>query len=108
MRTTPAPSADRRLPRIRLPGRALLVMWRSFGLAFLGLLRYAGRPTAAPTERGRGPTSRRSRTAVVLAGCRPVAARRDEPRPDPPPSTPAGAGTPPVGRSATTRPARLL
>jgi hypothetical protein len=51
---TPAPSADRRLPRMRVPGLALLVMSRSFVRVFLAPPRYAGRPIAAPTETGSG------------------------------------------------------
>src|SRR5947208_163286 len=46
MRTTPAPSADRRLPRMRVPGRALLVIWCSFVRVCPGLSRCAGHPAA--------------------------------------------------------------
>src|SRR5271154_1934070 len=54
MRTTPLPSADRRLPRMRVPGRALPVIWYSFVRVSPGLSRCAGHPAAAPIGPGTG------------------------------------------------------
>src|SRR5215469_7758292 len=49
MRTTPLPSADRRLPRIRLPASALLVIWCSF--VRVSKPCHHGRPNRARAER---------------------------------------------------------
>src|SRR4051794_3403063 len=104
IRTTPAPSADRRLPRMRVPGLALLVMSRSFVRVFLAPPRYAGRPIAAPTETGSGQATDRPLRAVRGEDCRPAAAPPGGPRPAPLPSTLAGGGRRPGERSAATPP----
>src|SRR2546430_14838598 len=100
----PAPSADRRLPRMRVPGLALLVMSRSFVRVFLAPPRYAGRPIAAPTETGSGQATDRLLRAVRGEDCRPAAAPPGAPRPALLPSTLAGAGRRPDERSAATPP----
>src|SRR5947208_2342016 len=102
----PAPSADRRLPRMRVPGLASLVMSRSFVRVFLAPPRYAGRPVAAPTETGSGQATHRVLRAVLGEDCRPAAAPPGEPRLAPLPSILAGGGRRPDERWAATQPAR--
>src|SRR4029078_6993704 len=101
----PAPSADRRLPRMRVTELALLVMSRSFVCAFLAPPRYAGRPIAAPTETGSGRATDLLLRAVRGEDCRRAAAPPGGPRPAPLPSTLAGGGRPPDERSAAPPPA---
>src|SRR5258708_7772442 len=95
MRTTPLPSADRRLPRRRVPPRALLVIWCSFVHVSPGPPRCAGHPAAAPTRPGTGPAIHRPRQAARGENCRPAAAPPGGPRQAPPPPAPAGAALPP-------------
>src|SRR5580765_6957115 len=101
----PAPSADRRLPRMRVPGLASLVMSRSLVCVFLAPPRYAGRPNAAPTDTGSGQATDLLLRGVRDEDCRPAAAPPGGPRPAPPPSTLAGGGRRPDERSAATPPA---
>src|SRR6476646_2778833 len=98
----PAPSADRRLPRIRVLGLASLVMSCSFVCVFLAPPRYAGRPIAAPRETGSGQATDRLLRAVRGEDCRPAAAPRGGPRPAPLPSILGGGGRRPDERSAAT------
>src|SRR6266576_3168436 len=102
----PAPSADRRLPRMRVPGLALLVISPSFVRVFLAPPRYAGRPIAAPTETGSGQATDLLLRAVRGEDCRPAAAPPGGPRPTLLPSTHAGAGRRPDERTAATPPVR--
>src|SRR5215469_1465054 len=102
----PLPYADRRLPRMRVRGRALLVIWCSFVRVFPGRSRCAGRPAAVPTGPGIGPATLRSRRAAGGGGCRSAAALPGEPRRALPPAAPAGAAIPPGGQSAPVPPAR--
>src|SRR5438093_6426072 len=107
MRTTPAPPADRRLPKMRLPPPALLFIWLpSFVRVYRAPPRYAGRPAAVPTMPGNDPTIRRPRPAARGEGCRPDAAPPVEPRPAPLPAAPGDAGIHPGGRSVTEPPGR--
>src|SRR3954453_2519748 len=105
IRTTPAPSADRMLPRMRVPGLALLVMSRSFVRVFLAPPRYAGRPIADPTETDSGQATDRLLRAGRGGDCRPVAAPPGGPRPALLPSTLAGGGRRRDERWAVTQPA---
>src|SRR5579859_3788990 len=50
MRTTPLPSATRKVPTMRLPAAALLVMWCSFVRVYPGPPRCAGRPGPASAD----------------------------------------------------------
>ncbi len=72
MRTTPVPSADRRLPRMRVPARSLLVIWCSLVRVSPGLSRCAGHPAAAPTRPGTGSAIRRPQRAARGEDCRPA------------------------------------
>src|SRR6266481_5364661 len=92
MRTTPAPSADLRLPRMAIPGRAFLVIWCSFVRVSPGPLRCAGPAAAAPTRPGTGLAIHRPRRAARGEDRRPAAAPPGEPRPAPPPEAPGDAG----------------
>src|SRR6478752_9043579 len=106
MRTTPASSAARRLPRMRLSPDALLVIEYSFVCVrvFHGPPRYAGHPAAAATRPGTGPAIHRPRRAARGEDCRPAAAPLGEPRPAPPPAAPAGAARPPGEQLAAAPP----
>src|SRR5580765_3322003 len=101
----PAPSADRKLPRMRVPGLALLVISRSFVCVFPAPPRSAGRPIAAPTETGSGQATDLLLRAVRGEDCRPAAAPPGGPRPAPLLSRLGGGGRRPDERSAATPPA---
>src|SRR5215469_11402944 len=105
MRATPLPSADRRLPRMRLPPLALLVIGCSFVRVCHGLSRCAGRPAAVPTRLGTGPASHRSRRAAGGGDGRTAAALAGEPRQARLPAAPADAAIPPAEQSAAALPA---
>src|SRR5487761_140278 len=105
MRTTPLPSADRRLPRMRPPPRGLLVIWYSFVRVFLGPPRCAGHPAAAPTRPGTGLAIHRARRAARGEDRRPAAATPGEPRQGPPRAAPGDAAIRPGEQSAVAPPA---
>src|SRR5216683_8183107 len=94
MRTTPLPSADRRLPRMRVPARSLLVIWFSFVRVFRVPPRFAGHPAAAPTSPDSGPATHRPRRAARVEDCRPAAAPPGGLRQAPPPAAPGGGAIP--------------
>src|SRR5712691_8846998 len=55
---------------MRVPGRALPVIWCSFARVSPGLSRCAGHPAAAATGPGTGPAIHRSRRAAAGGGRR--------------------------------------
>ncbi len=105
MRTTPLPSADPRLPRMRpLP----LMHCSSSACSFVRVSpappRCAGHPAAAPTRPDTGPAIHRSRRAARGEDCRPAAAPPGGPRRAPPPAARADAAIPLDERSAAAPP----
>src|SRR5258708_38836040 len=95
MRTTPLPSADRRLPRMGVPPRSLLVIWFPLVRVFLWPPRCAGRPASAPPQPGTGLAIDRPRPAARGEDRRSAAAPPGEPRPAPPPAAPGDGATRP-------------
>src|SRR6476646_6676366 len=106
MRTTPLPSAARRLPKMRPPPDGLLVIWCSFVRVCPEPLRCAGHPAAAATKLGTAPAIHRPRQAARDEDCKSAAAPPGGPRPAPPPAARAGAATPLGEQSAAAPPAR--
>src|SRR5438067_10676033 len=106
MRTTPFPSAEPRLPRMRRPPCVVLVIRCSFVRVCHGLPRCAGHRAAAPTMTGTDRASHRSRPAPRDEGRRPVAAPPGEPRRAPPRAARVDAATPLGGRSGGAQPGR--
>src|SRR5690348_13712964 len=108
MRTTPIPSADRRLPRMRLPPGALLVIEYSFACVrvrvFPGPPQCAGHPAAAPTRPDIGPAIHRPRRVARGEDCRLAVEPPGGPRPAPLPVALAGAARRPGEQSAVAPP----
>src|SRR5205085_5516576 len=103
-RSTPFPSADPRLPRMRL-ARASVVIECSFVRAFRGRSRYAVHPGAAPKGSGTGLATRRARRAARGEGCRSAAGPPGGRRQALPLAAPASDATPRGEQSAAVPPA---